>query len=366
MKHRRGVRLVAAALGLVLVTAAAACGSDNNNNSASSGGGSGSSFKGCQVTDLGGVDDKSFNQTAWKGLQDAGKQLNFTPKVLESHSESDYAPNIQAFLGQHCNIIITVGFLLGNATADAAQANPNQKFAIVDNDLFDTATNKDRNFDNVAELVFSTDQAAYLAGYAAAAMTKTGKLGTYGGQNIPTVTIFMKGFELGMEQYNKDNNKSVKLIGWSNAKNDGLFTGDFDDQAKGRAVTQTLLDQGADIIMPVAGPVGLGSIKAIQDANSKAKLIWVDTDGCKSVPASCDLFLTSVMKNMDVAVKDVTVAAKKGTFKGGTNQGTLANNGVQIAPFHNFDSQVPQAVKDKIDQLKQQIIDGKIQTSPQS
>jgi basic membrane protein A and related proteins len=366
MQQRRWVRLVAAALGLVLVTATAACGSDDNNNASSSGGSSGSSFKGCQVTDLGGVDDKSFNQTAYKGLQDAGKELNFDPKVLESKSEADYAANIQAFLEQKCDIIITVGFLLGNATADAAKANPDQKFAIVDNDLFDTATNKDRNFDNVAELVFSTDQAAFLAGYAAAAMSKTGKLGTYGGQNIPTVTIFMKGFELGMEQYNKDNSKNVKLIGWSNAKNDGLFTGDFEDQAKGRATTQTLLDQGADIIMPVAGPVGQGSIKAIQDANSDAKLIWVDTDGCVSVSASCDLFLTSVMKNMDVAVKDVTVAAQKGTFKGGTNQGTLANDGVAIAPFHDFDSKVPQAVKDRIDELKQQIIDGKVQTSPPS
>ncbi len=364
MEQRRWVKLVAAALGLVLVTATAACGSDNN-KSASSGGGS-SNFKGCQVTDLGGVDDKSFNQTAYKGLQDAGKQIGFAPKVLESQSEADYAANIQAFLSQNCNLIITVGFLLGNATADAAQANPKQKFAIVDNDLFDTATNKDRNFDNVAELIFSTDQAAFLAGYVAAAMSKTGKIGTYGGQNIPTVTIFMKGFELGMDQYNKDSGKKVQLIGWSNARNDGLFTGDFDDQAKGRATTETLLDQGADIIMPVAGPVGLGSIKAIQAANSKAKLIWVDTDGCVSVAASCDLFLTSVMKKMDVAVKDVTVAAENGSFKGGTNQGTLANDGVAIAPFHKFDDQVPQQIKDRLDELKQQIIDGKLQTSPQS
>ena len=364
MQQRRWVKGLAVLLGFVLF--AAACGSDDNNSEAGSGGGGGSSFKGCQVTDLGGVDDKSFNQTAFKGLQDAGKKLGFEPKVLESQSEADYAANIQAFQDQNCDLIITVGFLLGNATADAAQADPKQKFAIVDNDLFDSETNKDRNFDNVAELVFSTDQAAFLAGYVAASQSKTGKLGTYGGLNIPTVTIFMKGFELGMEQYNKDAGKSVKLIGWSNAKNDGLFTGDFEDQAKGRSTTQTLLDQGADIIMPVAGPVGQGSIEAIKAGSSDAKLIWVDTDGCKSVAESCDLFLTSVMKNMDVAVKDVTVAAEKGTFKGGTNQGTLKNDGVAIAPFHNFDSQVSQEVKDRVDELKQQIIDGKIETSPPS
>src|SRR5262245_23068820 len=212
MQQRRMVKVLAVLLGLGLV--AAACGSDNNDSSTGSGnegGGSRSNFVGCQVTDTGGVDDKSFNQTSYKGLQDAADQLGFEPKVLESQSAADFAPNIDAFLGQDCGIIITVGFLLGDATADAAQANPDQKFAIVDNDLFDTATEQDRNFDNVAELVFSTDQAAFLAGYLAAGMTETGTVGTYGGINIPTVTIFMQGFQLGIEQYNTDNNKDVKL-----------------------------------------------------------------------------------------------------------------------------------------------------------
>src|SRR4029450_4778098 len=143
MQQRRWVKGLAVLLGFVLF--AAACGSDDNNSEGGSGGGGGSSFKGCQVTDLGGVDDKSFNQTAYKGLQDAGKELGFEPKVLESQSEADYTANIDAFLDQGCDIIITVGFLLGNATADAAEANPDQKFAIVDNDLFDADAGKDRN-----------------------------------------------------------------------------------------------------------------------------------------------------------------------------------------------------------------------------
>jgi basic membrane protein A len=214
--------------------------------------------------------------------------------------------------------------------------------------------------------VFSTDQAAFLAGYAAAGMSETGKVGTYGGINLPTVNIFMKGFELGIDQYNEDNGTDVQLIGWSNEANDGLFTGDFTDQAKGRATTQTLLDQGADIIMPVAGPVGLGTIEAIEASGANAKVIWVDTDGCVSVEESCDLFLTSVMKNMDVAVHDVIVAGANDEFEGGTNQGTLENDGVAIAPFHEFDEQVPQELKDRIEELKQQIIDGDIETSPPS
>jgi basic membrane protein A and related proteins len=362
MMQRRPVKALAAMLALALV--AAACGDDDDDSEASGDGGGGSDFTACQVTDTGGVDDKSFNQTAYKGLQDAADELDFEPDFLESQSEADFAPNIQAFLDQGCDLIVTVGFLLGDATASAAEANPDQLFAIVDNDLFDTEAEEDRNFDNVAELVFSTDQAAFLAGYVAAATSETGTVGTYGGINIPTVNIFMKGFELGIDQYNTDNGTDVQLIGWSNEQNDGLFTGDFEDESKGRANTETLIDQGADVIMPVAGPVGLGSIAAIEARGSDTKLIWVDTDGCVSVEESCGMFLTSVMKNMDVAVRDVAVAASEDTFEGGTNEGTLENDGVGIAPFHDFDADVPQEVKDRLEELREQIIAGDIETSP--
>jgi basic membrane protein A and related proteins len=372
MRQRRWVKVLGVLLGLALV--AAACGEDDPDEATddteegggSGGGGGGGDFTACQVTDTGGVDDRSFNQTAFQGLEDAAAELDFEPNYLESTSEADFAPNIEELMAQECTMIVTVGFLLGDATAEAAEANSDQLFAIVDNDLFDVATEQNRDYDNVAELVFATDEAAFLAGYLAAGMTETGTVGTYGGQNLPTVSIFMKGFQLGIEQYNTDNGTDVQLIGWDNAADDGLFTGDFTDQAKGRATTQSLLDQGADIIMPVAGPVGLGSIEAIEASGSNAKLIWVDTDGCVSVEENCDLFLTSVMKNMDVAVHDVIVAAANDEFEGGTNEGTLENDGVGIAPFHEFDSQVPQELKDRLEELKQQIIDGDIETSPPS
>jgi basic membrane protein A len=362
MMQRRGARALAAVLAMAML--AAACGDDDDDTEAGGDGGGGGDFTACQVTDTGGVDDKSFNQTAFKGLEDAGEELDFEPDYLESQTEADFAPNIDALLAQECDLIVTVGFLLGNATADAAEANPDQLFAIVDNDLFDAEAEEDRNYDNVAELVFDTDQAAFLAGYVAAATTETGTVGTYGGINIPTVNIFMKGFQLGIEQYNEDEGADVKLIGWDNAQDDGLFTGDFEDEAKGRATTQSLLDQGADIIMPVAGPVGQGTIAAIEAAGSDAKVIWVDTDGCVSLEESCDMFLTSVMKNMDVAVHDAAIAAESGDFEGGTNLGTLENDGVGLAPFHEFEDEVPQEVKDRIEELRQGIIDGEIETSP--
>jgi basic membrane protein A and related proteins len=368
MRQRRFLKGLAILLGLALV--AAACGDDDDSDATSDtteeGGAAATDFTACEVTDTGGVDDRSFNQTAYKGVQDAADELGFEPAVLESQAESDFAPNIQSFIDQGCDLIVTVGFLLGGATGDAATANPDQNFAIVDYDYSTAAGDAQDEYDNVKELTFSTDQAAFLAGYVAAAMSETGTVGTYGGINLPTVTIFMKGFQLGIEQYNEDNGANVELVGWDNAADDGLFTGDFEDQSKGRATTEGLLDDGADVIMPVAGPVGLGTIEAIRArTDSNAKVIWVDTDGCVSVPDDCDLFLTSVMKNMDVAVHDATVEAADENFEGGLYTGTLENEGVAIAPFNEFEDQVPDEVKTAIDDLRQQIIDGEITTFPE-
>jgi basic membrane protein A len=365
MLRRQAPKGVGMLLALALVASACA-GDDDDTTAGKSGGKKTTDFNACEVTDTGGVDDRSFNENAYDGLKDAAKEIGFKPSVLESETEADYTTHINTLMSQNCDLIVTVGFLLGDATATAAQANPKQKFAIVDYDFFDTDAKKDITYDNVRELTFSTDQAAFLAGYVAAAMTKTGKVGTYGGINIPTVSIFMKGFESGIEYYNKENGTKAQLIGWNTAKDDGLFTGDFDDQAKGRSTTEQLLDEGADIVMPVAGPVGLGTVEAVKASGGKAKIIWVDTDGCVSVPDSCDLFLTSVMKNMDVAVHDTTVAASKGKFEGGLYSGTLENDGVAVAPFHNFDSEVPQKVKDAVKDLRQKIIDGDIETMPKA
>jgi basic membrane protein A and related proteins len=366
MLQRQWLKGLSMALALALV--AAACGDDDDTTSGGDGGGGGeeaaTDFTACQVTDTGGVDDRSFNETAYNGLVQAADELGFEPAVLESETEADYAANIQAFIDQGCDLIVTVGFLLGGATATAATDNPDQNFAIVDYDFSEAAGDPADEFPNVAELTFSTDQAAFLAGYVAAATTESGKVGTYGGINIPTVTIFMEGFEAGITYYNEQNSANVELLGWSTADGDGLFTGDFEDQAKGRSTTEQLLDQGADIIMPVAGPVGQGTIEAVQAAGGNAKIVWVDTDGCVSVEDACDLFLTSAMKNMDVAVHDTTVAAAEDNFEAGLYTGTLENGGVGIAPFHEFEESVPQEVKDAVDDLTQQIIAGDIETRP--
>ncbi|MFP5308489.1 MAG: BMP family protein [Actinomycetes bacterium] len=310
--------------------------------------------KACQVTDTGGVDDRSFNQTAYAGLERAESELGAEIAVLESSSDADFEPNINEFVSQECDLIVTVGFLLGEATEAAAQANPDTDFAIVD---FAYET----EYDNLLGLTFATDQAAFLAGYVAAAMTETGKVGTYGGINIPPVTIFMDGFLAGVRYHNQEKGTSVEVLGWDGT--DGTFTGDFESQDNGRQVTDQLLSNGADIIMPVAGPVGLGSAAAIEEAGS-GKLIWVDTDGFESANQFSSLMLTSVMKNMDVAVFDAIAAVADDSFAGGVYSGTLENGGVGLAPFHDFEDEVPQEVKDELEALRAGIIDGSISVSP--
>jgi basic membrane protein A and related proteins len=354
---KRGYRTLTVLALVALV--AAACGKKPTTTAGSTS--KNANFVACQVTDTGGIDDRSFNATAWKGMEDAKSQLGVQVKFLESNSQNDFAPNIQAFVQQKCGLIVTVGFLLGDATKASAKQNTSQKYAIVD---FAYAP-KDVPNSNILGLTFSTDQAAFLAGYLAASLSKTHKLGTFGGINLPTVTIFMDGFWAGVQYYNKQKNGNVQLLGWNPAKpKSGLFTGDFTNQDNGKRVTETLLGEGADIILPVAGPVGLGAAAAVKAAGGDKRMVWVDTDGCVSAAQYCSLFLTSIEKHMDVAVETAIKDTVDGKFKGGTYVGTLANNGVGIAPFHDNDSQVPQNVKDELNAIKQGIVSGDISVKP--
>jgi basic membrane protein A len=315
----------------------------------------GGGFKACQVTDTGGIDDRSFNATAWKGVQDAVDQLGIEAKVLESQQQTDYEANINAFLEEGCDIIITVGFLLGDATAAAATANPEQKFSIVDVDYLDIP--------NVHGQAFNTDEAAFLAGYTAAATTQTGKVGTFGGIQIPSVTVFMDGFALGVDYYNQQKGTSVEVLGWDPATQTGLFTGNFESTDDGRAMGESLMDEGADIIMPVAGPVGLGTAAAVIERGN-AWIIGVDNDWAVVNSSFASVILTSVLKNMDVTTLAAIQSVVDGTFAGGTAnlaRGTLANDGVGLAALASV---VPAGLQAELDQIKADIIAGTTMTHP--
>jgi basic membrane protein A len=306
-------------------------------------------FKACMVSDSGGFDDKSFNQTSYKGLTDAQTSLGVEIGQVESQSDTEYGDNIQAMVDEGCNSVTTVGFLLGDATEAAAKANKDVDFSIVDY-AYEKAPK------NLKGLVFNTAEPSFLAGYLAAAKSETGTVGTFGGLNIPTVTSFMTGFQQGVERYNEDNDADVQLLGWDGTE--GSFTEDFEDKSKGQNIAEGFIQQGADVIFPVAGPAGLGGLQAAQDNDVWG--IWVDTDGCVSAAEYCDVLLTSVMKGMDVAVSEAIAESVEGSFTNELYVGTLENGGVGLAPY--AEGEVDADLEATLEDLKQQIISGDITT----
>ncbi len=368
-----------AALAVSATLVIAACGSSHSSASAPSSTASSSStatasaakFLGCMVTDTGGIDDRSFNASSWAGMQAAeAANSNIQVKYLQSTTQSDYVPNINTFLGEKGGIIVTVGFLMGSATETAAKAHPSQDFAIVDCSYASECLTGTQE-PNIDQLVFNTVQDGFLGGYLAAGMTKTGKVATFGGENIGTVTIYMDGFWDGVQYYNTQHHTSVQVLGWNEKTQKGSFTGDFTNQTKGETLTQTFISEGADIIFPVAGNVGLGAAKAVQDADNsagadKVNMFWVDTDGCVSAPQYCKYFITSVTKGIVSAVKNAVLTAAAGTFKGGTYVGTLTNGGAVLSPFHDFSSQVPAALQAELKTIEAGIENGTIQTPTKS
>ena len=348
-------------------SSAPAGGSTSSSASASSTGSAATTakFLGCMVTDTGGIDDRSFNASSWAGMQAAAAaNSNINVKYLQSSTPSDYALNINTFLGEKCGIIVTVGFLMGPATEAAAKAHPSQKFAIVDCSYASGCLTGTKE-SNIDQLTYNTVQDGFLGGYLAAGMTKTGKVATFGGEDFGTVTIYMDGFWDGVQYYNKQHGTHVQVLGWNEQTQKGSFTGDFTNQTKGETLTQTFISEGADIIFPVAGNVGLGAAKAVQDADAaagsqKVNMFWVDVDGCTSAPQYCKYFITSVTKGIVPSVKTAVVSAENGTFTGGTYIGTLTNGGAVLSPYHDFASMVPASLQSELKTVEAGIENGTI------
>ena len=353
---------IALGLATVLSLGLAACGSAPTSSASSSGGsGTTSDFKACMVSDEGGFDDRSFNQSGKEGLDRAGADFGIETVAVESKSAADYPTNVDSLIQQKCNLIIGVGFNLADDMTKAAKQNPDVRFALID------AQFTEAGLPNAKPLIFNTAEAAYLAGYAAAGTTKTGKVATYGGQAIPTVQIFMEGFAKGVEKYNADNGASVQVLGWDPANpSGGSFVGDFSNTAKGQQLTEQFLSQGADIIMPVAGPVGQGTLAAVKAAGGDSDaIVWVDADGYLTTgkDGGAPYMLTSVIKEIGTAVYDTVDEAQRGAFSATPYVGTLGNQGVALAPYHDWDSKVSPELKTKIDELKKQIVDGTLDVS---
>lgn len=333
-----------AAVGAVVVGAGvlAGCGSSSD-----SGDNNKSDFKAGLVTDIGGVNDKSFNFLAKKGLDDAAAKLNFTPDIKESKAETDYVPNVTRLISGGAKGVITVGFLMGGTTGEMARKYPDANFAIVDYSVTDAKTIN--NATNVRGLLFKEQEAGYLAGYLAGLVEKanverTNKdkmvVGAVGGLKIPPVDRYIAGFQAGAKAAAPG---ITVLVGYSQS---------FTEQDKCKDQSLAHIEKGSDIEFQVAGTCGLGSLSAAKD-----KGIWgIGVDADQSYLG--DHILTSALKRVDVAVAKAVTDMASGTFKGGSDEiFDLKVDGVGLGAIAKA---VPQGIIDQIEQVKADIIAGKV------
>lgn len=291
-----------------------------------------SEFKVGLVTDVGGVNDGSFNQSSWAGLSKAAEELGITADYLESSTDADYVPNIETFIDEEYDLIISVGYMLADATKQAAEANPDSRFAIIDDATIDLP--------NVTCLMFRQEQASYLVGYVAGMMTKTNNIGIVIGMANDTMNQFGYGYCAGAIDANPD-----ITIQQFNANS-------FADPATGKTNASTAITNGADVVFHAAGATGLGVIEACKEAGVYA--IGVDSDQSNIAP---DTVLTSAMKRVDNAVYDSVEALMNGTLESGIHTYDLAAGGVDIAPSQDL---LTDEVKTKIEEVKSKIISGEI------
>ncbi len=303
------------------------------------------------VSDIGGVDDASFNQNTWEGLVMAEEQLGVCPMFIESQAQADYEKNITEFAEQGYDLIITVGYLLGDATAKMAAEYPDVKFGIVDYAY-------DPGIPNVTGIVFDTDEAAFMTGYLAAAWADLKDpadpaVGYVAGMQIPTVEIFVAGHTAGIALYNEKYGKNVRFS--------GTYVGEFEAPDEGKIQGLSLIDEGADVILGIGGKTGNGGLVA-----AKERGVWgvgVDVDQYYTLPNEKDILITSTIKRLDMAVLGTIKSVLDGTFAGGgVYVGTLANDGVGMAPFHDYEGQIPEQIVADLEEIRQGIIAGTIDT----
>ncbi|GAB4083962.1 BMP family ABC transporter substrate-binding protein [Myceligenerans cantabricum] len=313
-----------------------------------------SDFMPCIVSDEGGFDDKSFNQLSYEGLQDAAEAIGAETSEVESNSESEYQGNVQSLVDEGCDAIVTVGFALSATTIESATANPEIDYILID-DPADADQDGAADAENIKPLLYNTAEAAFLAGYLSAGYSEAGKVGTFGGMEFPTVTIFMDGFQQGVEHYNEVHDDDVEVVGMDS------FTGGFTADATAKATAGNIIDQGVDVLLPVGGPVYQSALNAIEDSGEEIALIGVDADLYETDPSTQDVVLTSILKGMDVSTSEAVQQAADGNFDPEPYIGTLENDGVGLAPFHNFEGEVDPELAAEVESLEESIIGGEIE-----
>lgn len=303
------------------------------------------------VSDMGGLDDASFNENTWEGLQRADDELAVCAKFIESQAQADYEKNITEFAEQDYDLIVTVGFLLGDATGKMAVEYPDTRFAIIDFAY-------DPPIPNTAGIVFNVDEAAFPIGYLAAGWAnlqdpEDPQVGYIGGMQIPPVEQFIVAYEAGVAYYNEQKGTSVQVK--------GVYVGDFEAPDQGKIQGNSLIDEGVDVIFGVGGKTGNGGLAAAKERGKWG--IGVDVDQYFTLPNEQDILITSCMKRLDNAVYTVVESATNDEFPGGGLYiGTLNNGGVGLAPFHDFENEIPDDLKAEVEAIIEGIKAGSIDT----
>ena len=318
------VRLFGVAVTLALAIVMSACGGSSNAGPAAATG-----PKIGVVTDIGQLEDKSFNEFSWKGAQDGAAAIGAPkPQVIVTKDVADYKQNIQQFVDQKYDVIITIGFLIGSETGKAAKANPNIQFFGIDQFVADPAP------PNYQGLLFNEAQAGYLAGIVAGTITKSGKIGAVGGRSdVPPVVNYIKGYGNGAKSVKPDVKVSVN------------YTEDFNAPDKGEASAKTMIGQGVDVIFQVAGLTGAGALRAA--CSAKIYGIGVDVDQYQSLPDAKQCIVTSAEKHLQVAAREAIKRFKAKGKQGGNFFNDAKNDGIGASPIRNL-SPVPAGLEDKI------------------
>lgn len=303
------------------------------------------------VTDVGRVNDRSFNQSAWEGVLQACEMLGLSEgddcKYIETQDPADYADNIQQFVDGGFNVVVSVGFALGEATMIAAQENPDVMFIGVDQFQGEALP-------NLTGLIFHEDQSGFLAGALAAQLSQSGKVASVLGTDlVPPVVAFGQGFELGAKYINPD-------IEVSTTYHPGGLDKAFIDPEWGASTARQALDQGADVIFGAGGSTGNGALQEVAAAEGAGETLFcigVDSDQWETLPAAHGCLVSSAMKLITPGVVELVSMANEGTFPGGNYFG-----GAGLAPFHDFDESIPQEVKDTLTEIDAGLKDGTLET----
>lgn len=311
-------------------------------------------FLACAVSDEGSWNDKSFNEAVYDGLQQAEAELGVQVAEAESNTPEDFAPNLQAMVDADCDVIFGVGFGLIEDINASATANPDKSFVTVDG--------SSEGQENLKPVQYRMNESSYLAGYLAAAYSTTKTVGTYGGMQIPSVTDFMDGYYYGAMAYAEETGEEVTVVGWNPMEETGDFIGDFvPNSATSKSIAASQLEDGADVIFPVGGDQFGATSEAISEAGAEAVMIGVDKDIALTSPEYAPYVLTSAEKRMTSATFDIVSDLSVGSeFSSEPYVGTLKNDGTDLSPFYEFDSEVSQETKDRLVEIKQGIIDGDI------